>query len=162
MKKLMIGALLCAQLQVAAQPAWGAELEPVGDQRMGAFGGLRVRLPFGGTPGDRRLRAGLTLAPVLQDRFASGETRLRIGEGFEFGLRGRDPLHFSIAGRDVRRLDEHDARSGLGEERRRCRPDDAAAHDDDVRGATQGHATATPVAIRSSAPTTRSTSAAVL
>ncbi len=104
MRKLIIGALLCAQLQVATQPALATELEPVRDQRMGAFGGLRVRLPFGGTPADRRLRAGLALAPVLQDRFASGEGRLRIGEGLEFGFRGRDPLRFSIAGRDVRRL----------------------------------------------------------
>lgn len=104
MKKLMIGALLAAQLQLAAQPAFAARFESAGDQRTGAFAGLRVRLPFGGAATDRQLRAGLAVAPVLQDRFASGETRLRIGEGMEFGLRGREPLSFSIAGRDVRQL----------------------------------------------------------
>lgn len=114
MRKLIIGALLGAQLQMAAQPALAAGLEPVGDQRMGAFGGVRIRLPFGGAREDRGLRAGLTLAPVRQDRFASGETRLRIGEGFEFGLRGREPMHFSIAGRDVRRLGLQDNERGGG------------------------------------------------
>jgi hypothetical protein len=104
MKKLIIGALLVAQLQLAAQPAFATQQESVGDQRTGAFGGLRVRLPFGGVATDRRLRAGLALAPMLQDRFASGETRLRIGEGMEFGIRGREPLRLSIGGRDVRQL----------------------------------------------------------
>ena len=114
MKKLIIGAVLAAQLQLAAQPALATELEPVGDQRMGAFGGLRVRVPFGGEATDRRLRAGLTVAPLRQDRFASGETRLRIGEGVEFGLRGRSPLHVSIAGRDLRRFNLQDGRDDDG------------------------------------------------
>ena len=110
MKKLVTGALLAAQVQIAALPAMAAEQEPVGDQRMGAFGGLRVRVPFGGEATDRRLRAGLAIAPLRQDRFASGETRLRIGEGVEFGLRGREPLRLSIAGRDLRRFNLQDGR----------------------------------------------------
>ena len=114
MKALVMGALLAGQLQMAAQPALAAELQPVGDQRMGAFGGLRVRVPFGGQATDRRLRAGLTLAPLRQDRFATGETRLRIGEGLEFGLRGREPLRFSIAGRDLQRFNLQDGRSNDG------------------------------------------------
>lgn len=104
MKTMMIAALLGAQLLGAAQPAIAAELEAVGDQRMGAFGGLRVRLPLGGEVGDRRLRAGLTLAPTLHGRLPSGESRLRIGEGLEFGVRGREPMRLSIGGRDLRRL----------------------------------------------------------
>jgi hypothetical protein len=114
MNKLVIGALLAGQLQLAAQPAFGAQLEPVGDQRMGAFGGLRVRVPFGGVATDRRLRAGLTVAPVLQDRLASGETRLRMGEGVELGLRGREPLRLSIAGRDLRRFNLQEGRDDDG------------------------------------------------
>lgn len=104
MKEFVMGALLAAQLQVAAQPAFAAELEPVSDQRMGSFGGLRLRVAFGGEATDRRLRAGLTFAPLLQDRFASGETRLRIAEGVEFGVRGREPMRLSIAGRDLGRF----------------------------------------------------------
>lgn len=104
MKKLMMGALLGGQLLAAAQPALAADLGPTSDQRIGAFGGLRVRMPLGGNESDRRLRAGLTLAPALHGRLASGETRLRIGEGLELGLRGRQPMRLSIAGRDLRRL----------------------------------------------------------
>jgi len=104
MKKLMIAALLGAQTLGAAQPAMAAELEAVGDQRIGAFGGLRVRLPLGGEVRDRRLRAGLTLAPALHGRFASGESRLRIGEGLELGMRGREPIRLWIGDRDLRRL----------------------------------------------------------
>jgi hypothetical protein len=114
MKKLVMGALLTAQLQLAAAPAMAAGLEQVGDQHMGAFGGLRIRLPFGGEATDHRLRAGLAVAPMLQDRFASGETRLRIGEGVEVGLRGRAPLRISIAGRDLRRFNLQDGQENDG------------------------------------------------
>jgi hypothetical protein len=104
MKRLTIGALLGAQLLAAAPPASAAELESVRDQRMGAFGGLRVRLPLGGAVRDRPVSAGLALAPTLHARLGGGETRLRIGDGLELGLRGREPLRLSIAGRDVRGL----------------------------------------------------------
>ncbi len=105
MKRLIMGALLAAQVQMAAAPAMAPDLAQIGDQRTGTFGGLRIRLQLGGEARDRHLRAGLMVAPMVQDRFASGETRLRIGEGFEFGLRGREPLQFSIGGRSLRRLD---------------------------------------------------------
>lgn len=104
MKKLMIGVLLGAQLLAAAQPAMAAELAATGDQRMGAFGGLRVRLALGGNPHENRLRAGFALAPTLSTRAQEGETRLRIGEGLEFGVRGREPIRLSIGGRNLRRL----------------------------------------------------------
>jgi hypothetical protein len=108
MRMLTMGALLGAQLLAAAQPAMAAELEVNGDQRMGAFGGLRIRLPLGGNLGDRQLRAGLTVAPALHGRLANGESRLRIGEGLELGLRGREPMRLSIGGRDFRRLAARD------------------------------------------------------
>ena len=104
MKKLMIGALVGAQLLTAAQPALAAELETVSDQRMGAFGGLRVRLPLDGGTHERQLRAGLTVAPTLHTRTLEGQSRLRIGEGVELGLRGREPVRLSVAGQDLRRL----------------------------------------------------------
>ena len=81
MKMMTMAALVAAQLLAAAQPALAADLEPIAEQRPGAFGGLRVRLPLGGERRDRQLRAGLALAPTLHSRFASGESRLRIGEG---------------------------------------------------------------------------------
>ncbi|HEV2816088.1 MAG TPA: hypothetical protein VGW40_02540 [Allosphingosinicella sp.] len=108
MKKLTIAALLGAQLLTAAQPAMAAELAAAGEQRVGAFGGLRVRLPLGGNPRENRIRAGLTLAPTLSSRAQDGESRLRFGEGLELGLRGREPIRLSIGGRDLRRLGARD------------------------------------------------------
>lgn len=103
MKKLMIAALLAGQLSTAA-PAAAAELDRHAAPQMGAFGGLRLRLPLDGDRRDRQLRAGLTLAPSTHIRTADGETRLRIGEGLEFGVRGREPVRLSVAGQDPRRL----------------------------------------------------------
>lgn len=116
MKMVTIAALIGAQLLAAAQPVMAAELETNADQRMGAFGGLRVRLPLGGNVRDRNLRAGLTLAPALQSRVASGESRLRIGEGLELRVRGREPMRLMIGGRDVRGLaarEDGDGRRGI-------------------------------------------------
>ncbi len=104
MKKLMIAALLVGQLSMAATPAAGAELHRHAAPQMGAFGGVRVRLPLDGDPRHRQLRAGLTVAPAIHSRTADGETRLRIGEGLEFGVRGREPARLSLAGQPVRRL----------------------------------------------------------
>ena len=113
MKTLMIAALLGAQLLTAAQPAMAADLQATGDQRMGAFGGLRVRLPLGGNPRGNRIRAGLTLAPTLSTRMQDGESRLRIGEGLELGARGREPIRLSIGGRDLRRLAAAEGDGGI-------------------------------------------------
>jgi hypothetical protein len=104
MKKLMIAALLAGQLSMAPSPAAAAELDRHAAPQMGAFGGLRVRLPLDGDRRDRQLRAALTLAPTLHGRSPDGETRLRIGEGLEFGIQGRGAARLSLAGRDVRRL----------------------------------------------------------
>jgi len=104
MKKLMIAALIGGQLMAAAQPAMAGELDSPAEQRMGMFGGLRVRMALGGNAGAERLRAGLAFAPAMHSRLASGESGLRIGEGLELGFRGREPMRFSLAGQDLRRL----------------------------------------------------------
>lgn len=100
MKKLMISALVAAQLLTAAQPAFAADLTDAGatHQQMGAFGGLRVRIPLDGNARQRQVRAGLTMAPMMQSRTVQGESRLRIGEGVEFGVRGGEPLALSLGG----------------------------------------------------------------
>jgi hypothetical protein len=116
MKKLMIIALVAAQL-TAAQPTIAAELEAPSERRMGMFGGLRVRMALGGNAGAERLRAGLAFAPTVHSRLANGESRIRVGEGLELGLRGREPLRLSIAGQDLRRLaaqgNEREERRGI-------------------------------------------------
>ena len=104
MKKLMIATLVASQLLAAAPPAAAAELDRHAAPQMGAFGGLRVRLPLDGDRRERQLRAGLAIAPTMLSRTSDGETRLRIGEGLEFGVRGREPARLSLAGQDVRRL----------------------------------------------------------
>ena len=104
MKNLMVATLLAGQLSAAATPAMGAELDRHAAPQMGAFGGVRVRLPLDGDRSDRQLRAGLAVAPTVLTRTVDGETRLRIGEGVEFGIRGREPARLSLAGQDLRRL----------------------------------------------------------
>ena len=102
MKRLAIAALIGAQL-AGAQPAAAADLAATQPERMGAFGGVRVRVPLGGDPGQRQVRAGLTVAPTLQGAAMDGERPLRIGEGVELGFRARRPLSLSVAGMDVGR-----------------------------------------------------------
>jgi hypothetical protein len=103
MKKMTIAAVLAAQLS-AAQPAFAAEPIDAGNPRMGAFGGLTVRVPLDGRAGEREVRAGLTLAPTLRSLTAEGAPRLRIGEGLELDVTGRRPATLRLAGQDVRRL----------------------------------------------------------
>jgi hypothetical protein len=105
MRRITTAAIVAAQIVLAAQPALGAETIEAREPQVGAFGGVRVRLPLDGERRDRRLRAGLTLAPTLHGAAADGETRLRIGEGLEFGLEGGEPPRLRIGGQDLRRLD---------------------------------------------------------
>ena len=98
MKKLMITALVAGQLLTAAQPALAADLVDSGASQMGAFGGVRLRVPLDGNARQRQVRAGLTVAPMIQSRTMQGESRLRIGEGIELGVRGRSPVTLSLAG----------------------------------------------------------------
>jgi len=107
MKKLTIAALLAGQV-LSAVPAPAAPLDndraSLTDQRRGAFAGARVRIPFGGDVRQRRIRAGLTLAPTLRTLGGDGASQLRIAEGLELGVTGREPVRLLLAGQDVRRL----------------------------------------------------------
>ena len=97
----MIAAVLGGQLLIAAQPAVAADFAAAQPERVGAFGGVRVRVPLGGEAGQRQVRAGLTVAPTLQGASLDGERRLHIGEGVELGYRAGRPLSLSFAGMDV-------------------------------------------------------------
>lgn len=103
MKTLTIAALIGAQLLATAQPARAAELEPR-TQQMGAFGGLRVRVPLDRHARSQPVRAGLTVAPTLTSRDLRGRSEMRLGEGLELGISGREPVRLLLAGQDVRRL----------------------------------------------------------
>ena len=106
MKTMTIAALLAAQLMIAAPPAAAAELADGRTQEMGAFGGVRVRVPLDGNARQRQVRAGLMLAPTMHSRTPSGETRMRIGEGLEVGRADDEPVRLSIGGTPVSRLAE--------------------------------------------------------
>ena len=103
MKTVTIAALIAGQT-LAAAPGFAAELEEAPNQQLAAFGGLRVRVPLDGSSSQRRIRAGLALAPALHTRSIGGDTRLRIGDGLELGLAENKPLRLSLAGRPVSRL----------------------------------------------------------
>ena len=104
MKRLMIIALLCGQLAVAAQPAVAAELADGRTQQMGAFGGVRLRVPLDGRIGARQVRAGLTVAPTLHSRDVRGASQMRMGEGLELGYSGDDRVRLSLAGTPVSQI----------------------------------------------------------
>jgi hypothetical protein len=100
MRKLLIVALVAAQLAPVAAPARAAELrvEPQRQEtRMGAFAGARLRVALGGERRER-VRAGLAVAPELH-RMEAGAARMRIGEGLEYGFTDRRPAAVSVAGR---------------------------------------------------------------
>jgi hypothetical protein len=113
MKKLTIAVLLAGQVPAAAQPAMAADFALAQEQRAGAFAGLRLRMPLDG-PQRRQVRAGFALAPTFGTRGMNGESRLRIGEGLELGITGRQPVRLLLAGQDVRRLGA--AQRGEGQE----------------------------------------------
>jgi hypothetical protein len=100
-KKLTIAALVASQALAAGQPALGADFTIEREVRAGTFAGFSLRVPLGGNPGERRLRAGLTVAPTVHSRTGDGAMRMRLGEGLEFGYRSGRPISFSIAGRDL-------------------------------------------------------------
>lgn len=104
MKKLTAAALVATQIGSAAAPAQAAEIiasDPPRSHQTGAFVGARLRLPLDGER--RQPRATLTAAPTLRSVRPNGESRLRIGQGLEFGVDGRE-LRFDLAGRPLSRL----------------------------------------------------------
>lgn len=101
MKKVLIATLLAAQL--ASTPAFGAEIVEAESQRMGTFGGVRLRVPLGADPQAKGVRAGLTVAPTLHSQRADGTSRTRFGEGLELGVQAGRPA-LSLAGRPIHRL----------------------------------------------------------
>jgi hypothetical protein len=104
MKQLTVEALLAGHFLTVAQLVLAADLAETEQPRMGAFGGVRVRVPLGGDARQRQVRAGLTIAPTLHSRSLNGAARTRIGEGLELGVTGREPVRLSVAGTPVNRL----------------------------------------------------------
>ena len=103
MRKLLIAALVSGQILGAAAPAFAQSYSPARETGTGTFGGIRVRVPFGG--GAREpVRAGIAFAPTTRTDYQDGRTRTRVGEGLEFGINGRGPVQFSLAGTPVNRL----------------------------------------------------------
>ena len=103
MKKLTIAALLAGQLLGSALPAFAQNAAPLRDTEVGTFSGVRLRIPFGGAAREP-VRAGFAFSPTTRTAFQDGTVRTRIGEGVEFGIVGREPLQFSLAGTPVNRL----------------------------------------------------------
>ncbi|MDQ4086483.1 MAG: hypothetical protein M3177_00480 [Pseudomonadota bacterium] len=112
MKKLLIAALLAGQVA----PAAAAGFSPSRETDAGAFAGFRLRVPLDGNAQQRRVRAGLTVAPTLRTLDLHGERRMQIGEGLELGVTGPQPVTLSLAGRPVSQL----ARGGEGPEGRKA------------------------------------------
>ncbi|HTU11404.1 MAG TPA: hypothetical protein VMG08_10965 [Allosphingosinicella sp.] len=98
-KTILIAALIAGQVIGGVGPASAQGFAPVRDVETGAFGGVRLRIPFGGS-GAEPVRAGLAFAPTARADYQDGRVRTRIGEGLEFGYRTDRPLSFSLAGRD--------------------------------------------------------------
>lgn len=100
MKKLIIAALLAAQIAAAA-PLHAADLDGRGafmDNQRGAFAGIRLRARLGGSQSD--LRASLTLAPTSHSRSGS-VSRMAMGDGLELGVSpGSRPI-VTLAGQRV-------------------------------------------------------------
>ena len=103
MKKLLAAVLIASQVLGTAAPAFAQGYAPVRETQAGTFGGVRVRIPFGGAAREP-MRAGLAFAPTARTEHQDGRVRTRIGEGLEFGIVGREPLQFSLAGTPVSRL----------------------------------------------------------
>jgi hypothetical protein len=114
MRKLLIAAVLAAQIAVSARPAFGAELsrDNAGTStQVSAFAGARLRVPLGG--GREKPRAGLALTSTLRNG-AGGE--LRFAKGAELGFSGRNSgIKLSLAGTPVAQM----AQGGRGPEGRK-------------------------------------------
>ncbi|WP_428684327.1 hypothetical protein [Sphingopyxis sp.] len=103
MRKSIIAVALAATCIAPVQAQMVSAPSPSGAEptQMGGFVGARVRISLGGSRSEeQKLSAGLTIAP-MQYR-GGGDLqgfRSRIGEGLEFGFRGKDPApQLSLAG----------------------------------------------------------------
>ena len=104
MKRLLVAALLCAQMGPCIASAQAAELvaEPLArTTQMGAFAGARVRLSLGGER--EKVRAGVMVAPSMHSA-ADGAVKLRIGEGLEYGWTQRQASRVTFAGRPLAQI----------------------------------------------------------
>ena len=118
MKKLIIAALVSGQILGSAAPAFAQSYAPVREIETGAFGGVRVRVPFGGNHREP-VRAGIAFAPTTRTDYQDGRMRTRFGEGVEFGYRTGRPLSLSLAGRDLSSFRLNAAQGEEGQQRRR-------------------------------------------
>ena len=114
MKKLLIAAVVAAQIAGTSQAVSAAELIRDGGNmpnQASAFAGARLRVPLGG--GKDKPQAGLALTSALRSG-ATGE--VRFAKGAELGFGGEDSkLRLSLAGTPVSRL----AQGGRGPEGRK-------------------------------------------
>jgi hypothetical protein len=100
----MISALLVGQIAVAAQPAFGADLDsrsPFAEDRRGAFAGVRLKAQLGGS--GSKVRAGLALVPTTHSRRGAA-SRMAIGEGLELGMMDGGKPVVTLAGKRLDRL----------------------------------------------------------
>lgn len=121
MKKLLIAALVSGQFLGSAAPAFAQSYAPVRESETGAFGGVRIRIPFGGSHREP-VRAGIAFAPTTRTDFQDGRIRTRFGEGVEFGYRTGRPLALSLAGRDLSSFRLNAAQGDQEQQRRRRGP----------------------------------------
>jgi len=90
-------ALLVTAATLAA-PVHAAPLEmSAGDVRPGAFAGVRLNVPLGGSKAARP-RTELAIAPTLSPTSADGMTTTRIGEGVALTVGERHKPMLTIAG----------------------------------------------------------------
>ena len=118
MRKLLIAALLSSQVLATATTAFAQSYAPVRETETGAFGGVRVRVPFGGHAREP-VRAGIAFAPTTRTDYQDGRIRTRFGEGVEFGFRTGRPLSLSLAGRDLSSFRLNAAQGEQEQQRRR-------------------------------------------
>lgn len=102
MRILLIAALLMTPAGVAASPPV-LDLASSQGAQMGTFAGLRLRVPLGGPPRERQVRATATIAPTLHAEDQTGARSMRMGEGVEFSFRADGRPSFSLAGEDLTR-----------------------------------------------------------
>ena len=101
MRNWLGAVVIVAHVAVCAAPAHAADLLEEARQRethTGAFAGARLRVSLGGVR--ESTRAGMVVAPSVHV-IANGASRLRIGEGLEYGVSDRRPAGISLAGRRI-------------------------------------------------------------